>query len=99
MLRRRFKHITRRRRVLLAHQNLIPAGVEGNIRTVATNRIRLNRGIDARRFQRALCEIRFPLIAECLHYNKPRFAHMTILGRKRQLESQHVFGDPGSALG
>lgn len=75
-LARRIKDLACRCGIFLSHEHLVTTGVECNIRTVATNRIRLDHGINARRFQRALCEIRFPLVAECLHNNKLGFAHL-----------------------
>jgi hypothetical protein len=85
----RIKDVVCRCGVFLAHEHLVTASVECNIGTVATNRIRLDHGINARRFQRALCEIRFPLVGECLHDNKVGFAHL--LNLTTEIEPQDVY--------
>jgi hypothetical protein len=62
--------------IFLAHYHPIAAGVECNIRTVATDRIRLDYGVNSGRFQEALGHLRLPLVTECLHDNKVGFAHL-----------------------
>jgi hypothetical protein len=62
--------------IFLAHEHLITAGVECNIKTVATNRIRLDGGFNVCRLQGALCKLRFPSVAEYLRDNKLSFTHV-----------------------
>jgi hypothetical protein len=97
-LARRIKDIVCRCSIFLSHEHPITAGVECNIKTVATNRIRLDHGINACRLEGALCEIRFPLVAECLHDDKLGFAHLLNLTPEIEPQDVNVAVERGPAV-
>ncbi len=73
------QHIVRRSGVFLAHEHLKPAAGPCNMRTGTTKGVGLDHGVYACRFQGTLGHLRFPLLVECLDYNKIGFAHTSYL--------------------